>query len=276
MFHLAWVKLSQSVFNQRNALKMKHLIPKIALSLLAFGISANTASGASLNLVANGSFEDGFNGWTHGGTFTPVPGIATTQAATIFYNSNAPYPISAFGESVPTPNDATNSPDGPGLMGAYFVDDGARNESLSQFVFLTPGAYRIGFDVYAPNNGYANQYDARFSAQIAGMTLANYMVSSEPAAKWVNFSGVASIATAGLYSVSFLFNSPGLGVAKDLVVDRVFIVSAVPAAIPEPSTLLLIGGVLLLMAAFERSRKRPPAPVRVRTGLRVPLGRSAQ
>jgi hypothetical protein len=231
---------------------MLNQLSKIATTGIALSVVWNCAAiAAPVNLVSNGSFEDGLTGWAHGGSFVSVPGIPTVPATAITYNSTAAYPISAFGESIPTPNDVTASPDAAGVMGAYFVDDGAVNESLSQLVFLSPGFYRIGFDVYAPNNGYANPFDARFSAQIAGMTLANYMVSTEPAATWLNFSGVADITTAGFYSASFLFNTSGRGEGKDVVVDRVFIT----ANVPEPDTLPLMalaGGAMTMLSLKKR------------------------
>jgi hypothetical protein len=216
----------------------KSRLSRIALSTAIALTFSFEAKATAINLVTNGSFENGLTGWTHTGSFVPVPNTQTSPASTIYYNTAAAYPISAFGEAVPTPNDLTASGDAPGAMGAYFSDDGAVDEGLSQLVFLAPGAYRIGFDVYAPSNGYSNQYDARFSAQIAGMTLANYMVSAEPATTWLNFSGVANIATGGLYAVSFLFNTPGIGVAKDVVVDRVFIEA--DNVVPAPGTLPLM------------------------------------
>jgi hypothetical protein len=179
----------------------------------------------------------------------------------IYYNSATQDPTGAYGEAVAQANTATLSPDASGTRAAYFVDNHAVNASLSQTIFLEAGTYRIGFDVYAPMNGYKNPFDASFVAQIAGMTLADYMVSDGPAKTWVNYSGLASIAVDGDYLVSFVFNTPGLGSAKDVVLDRVFVVESeedggTPISIPEPGTWALLG---LGLAGLAASRKRKDA-----------------
>lgn len=230
---------------------------KLLAAAAVMMLSATAAYSAPVNLITNGSFENGLAGWTQGGTFIPGPPGNSTAVVAISYGSPTPYPTGAYGEAVPVPADATLSPDAAGALGAYFVADGSINESLTQQIFLSAGTYRIGFDVYAPRNGYSNPFDASFSAQIAGVTLANYLVSSQPAATWINFSGLATIGTTGTYSASFVFNTPGLGQAKDVVIDRVFVVASTEVggtAIPEPETLALFG-IASVALAFVRRRK---------------------
>jgi hypothetical protein len=205
---------------------------------------------AGPNLLSNGSFENGLAGWTMVGTPTVASG-SSTPPVTITYGSATPYPTGAFGEAVPVPTDLSQSPDAVGTHGAYFVDDDAVNEGLSQSVFLGVGTYRIGFDVYAPGNGFANPNDAHFSATIAGMTLTDFLVSSEPAMTWLSESALVTITTAGFYDTSFIFNTPGLGAAKDVVVDRAFIV-----AIPEPDTLALAGIAATALLLTARRKRR--------------------
>ena len=213
--------------------------------------AAGSASAAPVNLVANGSFESGLAGWTASGTTLSNPAVA------IFYGAALPYPNGAYGEAVPAPTNATASPDAAGSRGAYFVDDGSINESLGQSIFLAAGSYRIGFDVYAPNNGYANANDAMFSAQIAGIDLANYAVSTRPSVTWTNYSALVTIASSGFYSASFVFNTPNAGAAKDVVIDRVYVIATDETGgrvIPEPGSLALVGVALAGLVAVRRRK----------------------
>lgn len=157
---------------------------------------------------------------------------------------------------MPPNNALTNSPDAVGLRAAYFVEDYATNQSLSQMVFLAAGIYQIGFSAYAPANGFANQFDARFSGVVAGVQLANYAVSSGPVTTWKTFSGVANINIAGNYLVEFVFNTNGLP-AKDVVIDQVYIIEgnpSIPSEVPEPGTLVLVGSALV--AGLRRRVRR--------------------
>ncbi len=215
-------------------------------------VAASTVPGsAATNLLTNGSFENGFAGWTLGGTETQgYPEVV------INYNSATPYPTGAFNEAVP-PATGSASPDAVGTHAAYFVSDFA-NETLSQMVYLMPGVYTIGFSAYAPNNGYQNAGDAAFSGSVAGVTLASYNVSAGPDTTWQDFTGVANIASAGWYNTSFAF-STNLFPSKDIVIDQAFIVAG---TVPEASTWAMIlagfGGVALL-ARRARAKVSLPA-----------------
>lgn len=230
-----------------------HILRPAAAALAALLVAAPAA--AATNLVVNGSFENGLAGWTIGGIDTQgFPPVA------IFYNAAQPYPIGAFGEAVPPDNAAGSlSPDIVGERGLYFVTDFAQNQSVSQDVFLTPGNYQIGFSVYAPANGYANAGEAFFSGTIAGVTLANYAVSSGPATTWQHFGGSATILSAGTYTVSFVFNT-NLFPSKDVVVDRVYIIRGGDGGpgigvVPEPATWgMMILGFGLVGAGLRRRR----------------------
>ena len=210
---------------------------------------------AATNLVSNGSFElgaDGLQGWTIGGIdndgFPPV---------SIFYGAAQPYPDGAFGEAVPANNAPTNSPDAVGARAAYFVSDLTVSQSLSQSVFLTAGTYQIGFSAFAPANGFNNMGDATFSGTIAGVTLANYAVSSGPVTTWQTFAGATDILTDGFYSIDFVFNT-NLKPSKDVVIDQVYIIAGNPAipGIPEPATwAMLIAGFGMVGFAARRRQK---------------------
>ena len=218
-------------------------------AVAAIGFAVATPAMAA-NLVVNGSFEDGINGWTIGGTETQ--GYAPVA---IYYNSNAGYPTGAFGEAVPQNNAPTNSPDAVGERAAYFVSDFATNQSLSQLVTLSAGTYQIGFSSYAPANGYANFYDATFQGIVASISLANYEVSEGAAATWQTFAGVANILAAGDYLVEFVFNTGGWP-AKDVVIDQVYIIAGnPPVGVPAPAALGIFGLGLLGLGAMARRRR---------------------
>ena len=224
----------------------------VAAAVLLLGVAPARAG----NLVVNGSFEDGLNGWTIGGTDGPGQGSGFPPAA-IYYNSAAGYPDGAFGEAVPFNNAPTNSPDAVGLRAAYFVSDLAHDQSLSQVIGpLDAGTYQIGFSAYAPGNGYANFYDATFSGVIATVQLANYSVKSGAAQTWQTFAGAANLA-GGNYLVEFVFNTNGYP-AADVVIDQVYVVAGNPP-LPVPdggATLSLLGITLLGIGAARRACRR--------------------
>ena len=215
-----------------------------ALALMT-GASAVTSANATSNLVINGSFENGFTGWTHTGTTAGFP------TAVIDTNSATAYPTGAFGEAVPANNAPTNSPDAVGTHEAYFVDDFANNETLHQLVHLTAGVYQIGFSAYLPQNGYNNVGDATFTGDIAGIELANFAASTGTAKVWTTFSGSTTIAADGDYSIDFTFNT-NHAPSKDVVIDQVYIIPGNPT-IPEPASIALLG-VGLLGLGFIRRR----------------------
>ncbi|HEX4184075.1 MAG TPA: PEPxxWA-CTERM sorting domain-containing protein, partial [Caulobacteraceae bacterium] len=113
----------------------------------------------------------------------------------------------------------------------------------------------IGFSAYAPANGFANIGDAEFSGSIAGVTLVDHKVSSGPETTWQNFTGTATITTAGFYNTSFSFNTD-LFPSKDVVIDQAFIVAG---GVPEPATWAVMMVGFGGMGAAMRSRRRQAA-----------------
>ena len=222
------------------------------ITMLAVGaalLSTAPAGAVVNNLVTNGSFENGLAGWgisgSDGQNFPPVA---------IFYNNNNPYPNGAFGELIPADNSGSLSPDAPGTRAAYFVSDLANPQILSQFVTLGPGRYRFGLSTYAPANGLRNAGDARFQATFFGITVADFMLSSQPAQTWQHFAGTFTKTTFGTGSINLGFSSNFVP-SKDIVIDRVYV-----AAVPEPASwAMLIGGFGLV--GLMRRRASSPAVV---------------
>ncbi len=224
------------------------MVRLLAGAALAAAMIAGSAQAA--NLVTNGSFEDGLNGWTIGGIDNQNP--PGFPPAAIFYNNPAAYPIGAFGEAVAPDNSMSASPDAVGDRAAYFVSDLTVNQSLSQQIFLLAGTYEIGFSAYAPANGFANAGDASFSGSIAGVELANYLVSSGPVTTWQAFSGQSVVGAAGVFDIEFVFNTNFVP-SKDVVIDRVYVTRV--GGVPEPSSwAMLIAGFGLVGAARRRRR----------------------
>lgn len=209
-----------------------------------------STAAAHANLVTNGSFETGdLTGWTTTGGGTYPVAVIVTDGST----------GSAFGEAVPSDPIVLGSDDAGGNYGVYFVDDIA-HQTLSQTIHLTAGTYEIGFDAYAPQNGFNNTNDAQFEATIAGIQLANYSVhdQNQPTV-WLHYSGLANVLADGDYIVNFDFSPEG-NPASDVVVDRVYVLASdqgggTPVGdVPEPMTLSLFGAGLV-GAAMARRRK---------------------
>lgn len=221
-------------------------------ALLTTALALPVLASASTNLVTNGSFESGLAGWTIGGVagqgFIPAP---------IFYGPAQLYPNGASGEAVPSNAAPSNSPDVVGQRAAYFLDDFASDQTLSQSITVSAaGVYQVGFSVYAPANGYGNPVDARFSGVIGSITLADYLISNGPIATWQTLAGAVDL-TPGVYQIRFQFNTNGLP-AKDLIIDQVYLIEGNPhvTTVPEPGTWALMFAGLTTVGFVARRGRR--------------------
>ncbi len=211
---------------------------------------------AATNLIANGSFESGFTGWTVGQTG------GGTAPVVIPYGSATPYPGGAFGEAILPNAVATLSPDPVGTSVAYFSSDTANPHSLSQLVNLVAGiTYNIGFDYYAPQNGISNPNDATLSFNIGGVPVGTTLTAGQPSGTpgqtWINFGTSFVAGSSGATPLELQFK--GLGVtAADFAIDRVY----VTAAVPEPSTwALMLLGFGAVGGAMRMKRRKTNAAV---------------
>ncbi|WP_439547428.1 PEPxxWA-CTERM sorting domain-containing protein [Sandarakinorhabdus sp.] len=228
-----------------------------------------TPAFAVTNLIRNGSFEaagtTGTGAFTHW-TKTNIPDLSPPQdqpASVILYNSNAAYPVGAYGEAVGPDNIAASaSPDAVGNYAAYFVGDFSVNETLGQMTYLTPGNYRVGFSYYLTNNGLANPNNASLDVTILGIPVASTMITdASQGGTWFYASGVGQILNPGFYPTALVFNSNGFP-SKDVVVDRVFAIATTDAAdvvipaLPEPSTwAMLVAGFGFVGFGLRRRRR---------------------
>jgi hypothetical protein len=228
-------------------------------ALLAGAAAAAVPAGAVTNLIVNGSFEDGFSGFTYSSQSSE-----SNPAVVILYNNPAAYGTNggAYGEAVPTNPLASPGGDAAGTHAAYFVDDGAVNETIAQRTKLAVGHYEVGFSAYLPYNGAANGGDATFVGKILNATVADFTASSTSAGTWVTYSGVADITKAGYYTTSFVYNTFNVGAAKDVVIDQVYAVKTnAPATVEVPPTtsvpeaatwVLMIAGFGLVGTSLRR------------------------
>jgi hypothetical protein len=194
-------------------------------------------SGASqANVLLNGGFESGdFTNWT-----VNTGGDATYPQVVIAYNQSGTYPTGAFGEPIPA------APNG-GSYGAYFVSDTA-TQSISQSINLTQGqSYQVSFQLYSPNNGQNNPFDATLQSSADGV-LSPLFTAKTLANGWTLYSAIFSASAGPAYTFSLNFHGEGIP-AADFVIDN-----AAVAAVPEASTwaMMIFGFVGVGFLAYRR------------------------
>jgi hypothetical protein len=193
-------------------------------------------SGASqANVLLNSGFESGdFTNWT-----VNTGGDVTYPQVVIAYNQSGEYPTGAFGEPIP-------AAPGGGDYGAYFVSDTA-TQSISQSISLTQGQnYQVSFQVYSPDNGRNNPFDATLQSSVDGV-LSPLFTAKTLASGWTLYSAIFA-ASAGPYTFSLNFDGQGVP-AADFVLDNASV-----AAVPEASTwaMMILGFVGVGFLAYRR------------------------
>jgi hypothetical protein len=229
---------------------------RLAIVAALAGISSAAAPAyAGVNLLTNGSFEQGtgsageagtFTGWTIGGTSNGSgPGAGPQR---IQYGTNA----TGYGDNV-SPDPFTNSPDASGSNAAFFVDDAA-NETLSQHIGVTAGTtYEVGFDFFETLTGAANPNPFTLSAMIDGTVLTTVTSGvNYGAGTWYHvFETFTPLISNSGSLFTFVYNS-GPSAAKDVIVDDVYVEVAPPGDIPEPASALVLGAGLFGLMAMRR------------------------
>jgi hypothetical protein len=196
---------------------------KIILATLLAAPLLASAEDLVTNLVNNGSFESGLTGWTVTGSVGDA-----YPAVVINYNSATPYATGAFGEAIPVDNAVNFGPDAAGTKALYFVSD-LSSQVLSQSIVVpSSGAYTFGLDVYLPANGFANAGNPTLGITLGATNFGSFPLGSFSATTWTPGASTVNL-VAGTYTLSLAFTSNGVP-SKDIVIDKVYLISAVPEA----------------------------------------------
>jgi hypothetical protein len=234
--------------------------------LVPFGamlVAGSAAYAGPINLITNGSFEQGtgsagqtgtFNGWTVTDTnIGSGPGLGPQR---VQYGPNT----TAYGDNV-APDPFTDSPEATGTHAAFFVDDNAV-ESLSQTISLVAGTtYEVGFDFFETLSGASNPNFFTLSASLGNAVLAT--ITSDVkygAGTWYHVFEVFT-PTVDSPNGTFTFTyTSGPSAAKDVIVDDVYVEVAPAGDIPEPASILALA-VGLGALGYARSRGKLAASI---------------
>jgi hypothetical protein len=214
------------------------------ISLMFSALLLSSGMSQAAPMITNGDFEAGsLNSWTVNAGSDP-----DHSPIVIGYNTTSGIYNGAYGESVPNPTNGLTS-------GVYFSADSAA-QSISQSLTLTGNtAYTVSFDLYAPQNGRNNPFDASLIATLNGTAISSVFSADSLTNGWRYYSTTFTSPLAALYDFALNFQGGG-STAADFVVDNVSITSvpSIAAAIPEPSTwaMMLFGFAGIGFMAYRR------------------------
>ena len=213
------------------------------LELGAMLVVGGAAYAGPLNLISNGSFEQGTGTEGQAGSFTDWTVTNTSMGSgpglgpqRVQYGPNT----TAYNDNV-QPDPFTFSPEATGSNAAFFVDDNAV-ESLSQAISLVGGTtYEVGFDFFETNSGANNPNFFTLTASLGGAVLAT--ITSDVrygAGTWYHVFEVFT-PTVSSPNGTFTFSyTSGAAAAKDVIVDDVYVEVAPTGDIPEPASMLAL------------------------------------
>ncbi|MFA7441325.1 MAG: PEPxxWA-CTERM sorting domain-containing protein [Sphingomonadaceae bacterium] len=207
------------------------------------GVVGAASPATAANLVANGSFENGFDGWEAFSDDTSLsPAIVTYGAS-----------------GIPADNSDSRSPDPVGQQAAYFTSAVGSLQFIGGFSALTPGRYDFGFSIYLPSDNPDNAGNASLIFEFLLNPLLTLDITTQPARTWLHYSGSTQVTTTGAFDLSLVFERDDL-LSRDIVIDRVYLVPQgytppPPSVIPEPATwAMFIAGFGIVGSAMRRRR----------------------
>jgi hypothetical protein len=208
----------------------------VAALITGLAISTSAYATTVVNLVTNGSFEDGLNGWmAAGGGVTPGGGVRVLTTG----GTNS----TGYKDDVPSLD---------GTHAAFFVDDVAM-ESLVQIVPLVDGTkYTFSYALFATGSGAANPNFFSLNSLLSSVnvTLVNNSSTTDvKVGEWTTYNYTFTAPRTDNYMLQFLFDA-GATPAKDVLLDAV----SVTAAVPEPSTwaMMILGFFGIGFMAYRR------------------------
>jgi hypothetical protein len=208
-------------------------------SLIAVTLACATAPAAAQTVLLN----DSFNAENGGAGAAEYSGFANCSAANVdllapgyFFNL-----CQAAGGSTPC------------------IDmEGSGNGSLTTKVAfdLAPGGVTIQFDLAGDQRGRSNNTVTASLVSTLGAVLFSEVFSLAADADFTTFTRTVTLAEATSARLRFLSGGPAdsMGMLLDNVVFTAG--TAVAAPVPEPSSMLLLGGGLALIGTVVRRRRR--------------------